>query len=142
MKSIEERVRRRAVAAAMTVAMTAAGVLGVTGPARAGVTCNPGWEVVNGQGYVVAAVDYNVKNGPYGECGHVGKIKKGTKFYLWCMTTNTYNNNWWYGRIAGTDIKGWANQDSLGNGIFRIEDDTPNDGKLILEGCGPKVSWP
>jgi hypothetical protein len=122
--------------------MTGAAVVGATGSAQAAVACKPTWEKVNGQGYVVAQVDYNVKDGPYGACGHVGKITKGTKFYLWCMTTNTYRNNWWYGRIAGTEIKGWVHQDTLGNGIFRIEDDSPNDGKLLLEGCGPLVLWP
>ncbi|GID46481.1 hypothetical protein Aca07nite_37560 [Actinoplanes capillaceus] len=142
MKPIEERVRRRAVAVAMTAAVTAAGVLGVAGPARAAVTCNPNWTMVNGQGAVTAAVDYNVKNGPYGACGQVGRITKGTTFYLWCMTTNDYGNNWWYGRIAGTDIKGWVHQDTIGNGVFRIRDDSPDDGKLVLEGCGPKVVWP
>jgi hypothetical protein len=142
MKSIKQQVRRGAVAAMTVVAMAGAGVASAAGPAQAAVACNPNWTMVNGQGYTVAEVDYNVKNGPYGACGHVGKIKKGTKFYLWCMTTNDYRNNWWYGRIAGTQIMGWVHQDTLGNGSFAIEDDSPNDGRLNLEGCGPRTLWP
>ncbi|BBH69291.1 hypothetical protein ACTI_59760 [Actinoplanes sp. OR16] len=140
MKPIEERVRRRAVATfAVALAM---GVLGIAAPARAAtVVCNPTWEKVNGDGYVVASQDYNLKNGPYGDCGHTGKIKKGTIFYLWCMTTNTYGNNWWYGRIAGTQTMGWAYQEALFGAKANIENDS-NDGILSLEGCGPKVIWP
>ncbi|XVU29919.1 hypothetical protein ACQPZJ_23365 [Actinoplanes sp. CA-054009] len=140
MKSIEERVHRRAVAA-VAVAL-GVGVLGISAPAQAAAAgCSPTWTKVNGEGYVTAYQNYNIKNGPYGECGHTGTIKKGTVFYLWCMTTNSYGNNWWYGRIAGTQTMGWAYQEALFGPKAEIKDDN-NDGVLRLEGCGPKVVWP
>lgn len=141
MKPIEERVRRRAVSAVMVTLGVAGLAVSAPAPAQAAVNCNPSWTKVNGEGYVTAAQDYNVKTGPYGECAHVGTIKKGTIFYLWCMTTNDYGNNWWYGRIAGTDIKGWAYQEALFGPKAEIKDDN-NDGNLHLEGCGPRVVWP
>ncbi|MGW7083425.1 hypothetical protein ACWGH2_07985 [Streptomyces sp. NPDC054871] len=49
-----------------------------------------------------------LKKGPYASCGDSGHIFKGGKFYVWCITNNTYGNAWYYGREAGTDEKGWV----------------------------------
>jgi hypothetical protein len=141
MTSLRERAVRSAVAAFTVVLGT--GILAITAPAsaQAAVACNPTWSKPNGDGYIVAWQDYNLKNGPYGDCGHTGKIKKGTKFFLWCKTTNTYGNDWWYGRIDGTSTMGWAFQDAIfGPKVVEIPDDN-NDGIVRLAGCGPRTDW-
>ncbi|KOG90928.1 hypothetical protein ADK38_05990 [Streptomyces varsoviensis] len=50
---------------------------------------------------------FYLKDGPYAACGNVKKFAEGTKFWIWCGTYNAYNNHWAYGRVAGTETKGW-----------------------------------
>ncbi|MEU7042763.1 hypothetical protein AB0A77_17095 [Streptomyces varsoviensis] len=50
---------------------------------------------------------FNLKSGPYAECDKVKKFAEGTKFWIWCSTYNSYNNLWAYGRVDGTQTKGW-----------------------------------
>jgi hypothetical protein len=140
LRPIEKRVWRCAVAA--LVAALGVSVLGIAAPAQAETArCPVSWSTVNGEGYVTSYQDTQVRIGPYGECSSVGTIKKGTIFYLWCGTTNDYSNNWWYGRIAGTEIKGWVYQPPLFGPVANIKDDN-NDGQLNIKGCGPKFIFP
>ncbi|MFI7014272.1 hypothetical protein [Streptomyces sp. NPDC050164] len=38
----------------------------------------------------------------------MGTFVKGTTFYYWCYVNNSYGNKWIYGRIVGTQTKGWV----------------------------------
>jgi hypothetical protein len=53
-------------------------------------------------------------SGPATECSGVASIPNGTVFYAWCSYENVYQNVWVYGRIAGTETKGWFYIDDLG----------------------------
>ncbi|MFD7920373.1 hypothetical protein ACFV3R_14240 [Streptomyces sp. NPDC059740] len=49
----------------------------------------------------------SLKSGPANECSSVASAPYGTIFYAWCQKINDYGNYWVYGRIAGTQTKGW-----------------------------------
>lgn len=58
----------------------------------------------------------NIKSAPATECGNVYKLTVYEGFYAWCYVNNYYGNQWVYGRISGTQIKGWTSIDNLGGG--------------------------
>ena len=52
-------------------------------------------------------VDRTLYTHPYSACGKVGTFVAGTRFAYWCYVQNDYGHNWIFGRIIGTDTKGW-----------------------------------
>ncbi|RPK51684.1 hypothetical protein EAO74_13895 [Streptomyces sp. gb1(2016)] len=56
---------------------------------------------------------YNLKTRPAAECSNVKKFGAGTKLYVWCTITNYYGNVWAYGRVEGTQTKGWISGDNV-----------------------------
>lgn len=56
---------------------------------------------------------YNLKTRPAAECNDVISVSQGTTFYAWCYHWNYYGNLWVYGRIAGTEIRGWTSVANL-----------------------------
>ncbi|MYR92449.1 MULTISPECIES: hypothetical protein [unclassified Streptomyces] len=73
--------------------------------ARAFQNNSSAWGYLNGS--------YNLKARPATECSNVKKLSTGTKFYVWCVVTNYYGNVWAYGRVAGTETKGWMSGDNI-----------------------------
>ncbi|KOG90927.1 hypothetical protein ADK38_05985 [Streptomyces varsoviensis] len=55
----------------------------------------------------------NLKSGPYAACENGKQLPAGTKIWLWCYTYNNYKHLWFYGRVEGTQTKGWVYADSL-----------------------------
>ncbi|UDM05533.1 hypothetical protein [Streptomyces longhuiensis] len=51
--------------------------------------------------------DSAIRPKPYESCGSHGTFTAGTKIYYWCYIYNDYGNMWIYGRVAGTETKGW-----------------------------------
>lgn len=77
--------------------------------ASAANVCNTSYVIQNnssGEGEFISPTTVRVK--PYTECGKVGTFVKGTTFYYWCYVNNSYGNKWIYGRMAGTETKGWV----------------------------------
>jgi hypothetical protein len=59
---------------------------------------------------------YNMKDGVGSVCANVpgGPWKKDTIFYVWCMAENPDSGVvWYYGRIKGTETKGYMSSDNL-----------------------------
>ncbi|MEV0263944.1 hypothetical protein AB0I49_21750 [Streptomyces sp. NPDC050617] len=54
-----------------------------------------------------------LKTGPYADCGKVKQFPEGSKFWIWCGAYNNYKNLWYYGRVDGTQTKGWVYGDNL-----------------------------
>ncbi|MFE7115730.1 hypothetical protein ACFU99_09945 [Streptomyces sp. NPDC057654] len=54
-----------------------------------------------------------LKTGPYADCGKVKEFPTGSKFWIWCGAYNNYKNLWYYGRVDGTQTKGWVYADNL-----------------------------
>jgi hypothetical protein len=95
----------------------------------------------NGDGTVVFAQEYHLKKGPMGECDRVASVRKGVTFYIWCIYQNDYDNMWFYGRVAGTQTKGWAYAGAfvgVDPAKLRIPEDLGGygDGRFDLEFCG------
>lgn len=118
MKRIGRNAKRGTAIAAILGALV--GTTGVTtasaanAPEAAAVSCS-GWSITHTDPGTYAKMigTFNLKKGPYASCGNVTSVAKDTKFWIWCMTWNEYGNTWYYGRIAGTDTKGWMSQDNL-----------------------------
>jgi hypothetical protein len=115
-------------------------VVGAAAPAQAATYrgCDWHYDIRNGEGKLTFYKNYNLKVGPLGECDHVRSVSKGTDFYVWCFYENQYGNKWVYGRVAGTETKGWAFIEAFGP-IVRIpdgDDDDNGDGITKLELCG------
>lgn len=115
------RFTRRAATLAAGTALLAGVSLGVGAPAAsAGVPEHPCdyvaySNVSSGYGYLLG--DHNLQARPAAECDSVAYLGKGTKMYYWCYIVNYYGNQWIYGRVAGTDTRGWesaANVSLLG----------------------------
>ncbi|WP_411105418.1 hypothetical protein [Streptomyces sp. cmx-4-9] len=57
---------------------------------------------------------YNLKNGIGSVCGNVRSVSGGTVFYVWCGAVNPDSGVlWFYGRVSGTDDKGYMSSDNL-----------------------------
>ncbi|WKK22226.1 hypothetical protein QZH56_26000 [Streptomyces olivoreticuli] len=65
-----------------------------------------------GSAYGIMKGTYNLKTGPYQKCGNVRSVSTGTKIWIWCETTNKYNNDWVYARVEGTNDVGWMSFDN------------------------------
>ncbi|MBB2946769.1 hypothetical protein FB565_006537 [Actinoplanes lutulentus] len=101
-------------------------------------TCDYVYWRPNGEGKLTFFKSYNVKEAPLGACDKVASVSAGTDFYIWCIYYNMYGNMWFYGRIAGTQTKGWAHRDAFGPKIELgdRDDDDNQDGITKLEYCG------
>ncbi|MFD6889352.1 hypothetical protein [Streptomyces sp. NPDC059957] len=55
----------------------------------------------------------NLKTAAAAECGNVAQMSEYDGFYIWCYVYNSYGNQWVYGRVAGTNVKGWTSMDNL-----------------------------
>ncbi|MET7480205.1 hypothetical protein ABZT17_38470 [Streptomyces sp. NPDC005648] len=57
---------------------------------------------------------YNLKDGIGSVCANIQSVSKDTTFYVWCGATNPDSGVlWFYGRIKGTETKGWMSSDNL-----------------------------
>ncbi|MGW0834820.1 hypothetical protein [Streptomyces prunicolor] len=87
-----------------------ASFVGLSAPAAgAASVCDVSYIVSNkasGYGRFDGATTMRVR--PYSACGSVGTFVSGTKFFYWCTVENSYGNTWIYGRIDGTQTKGWV----------------------------------
>jgi hypothetical protein len=55
----------------------------------------------------------------YAACPNVsGALSSSNFIYFWCWHSNSYGNLWLYGRVKGTETKGWLSIDSLVNGVI------------------------
>ncbi|MFJ7268665.1 hypothetical protein ACIQV3_18810 [Streptomyces sp. NPDC099050] len=57
---------------------------------------------------------YNLKSGIGSVCSNVRSVSTGTVFYVWCGAVNPDSGVlWFYGRVAGTETKGYMSSDNL-----------------------------
>ncbi len=91
-------------------ALLAGSLVGVTSTSASAIdNCDITYIIRNnssGEGTFQGATNLRVK--PYAACGNEGTFVSGTKFYYWCYVINNYGNKWIFGRIAGTQTKGWV----------------------------------
>ncbi|MFJ3080367.1 hypothetical protein ACIPJG_11520 [Streptomyces halstedii] len=100
-----------------TVAATALLFGGLTtigaGPASAASPCDARAYQNNSSAYGYFFGSYNLKTRPAAECSNVKKFSAGTKLYIWCYIYNYYGHAWVYGRVEGTQTKGWISADNV-----------------------------
>lgn len=114
---------RRAGAAAVTTALLAGLCLtGATGAAHAAGPCDSRSVKNNSDSSAVFTKLVSLKTAPASECSNAtSKATTYDGFYLWCYVNNSYGNEWVYGRIEGTNLKGWTSLANLSS---------PADGSL------------
>ncbi|MFE3654033.1 hypothetical protein [Streptomyces sp. NPDC059122] len=105
---------KRISAVAATTALLAGlgGTVGATSASAAG-PCDRPSVTNNSSAYGYFLGDYHLKTAPAAECGNVTSVKKGAKFYVWCAVENYYGHVWVYGRLDGTNTKGWESGDNV-----------------------------
>ncbi|TGB08800.1 hypothetical protein [Streptomyces sp. MZ04] len=54
-----------------------------------------------------------LRRDPYADCDSKGVFAKGQRFFVWCYVNNFNGNTWYYGRINGTQTKGWVSSNSV-----------------------------
>ncbi|MEU8624070.1 hypothetical protein [Streptomyces sp. NPDC048669] len=55
----------------------------------------------------------HLRNGPADSCAQTMSVVPGVTFYAWCGVYNKYGNLWVYGRVAGSETKGWIYSGNL-----------------------------
>ncbi|MFD3883137.1 hypothetical protein [Streptomyces microflavus] len=88
-------------------ASTATASAASTGSAALAAPCDARAFQNNSSAWGYFTGTYNLKKNPAAECANVKQFGSMTKFYVWCYVTNYYGNDWVYGRVAGTETKGW-----------------------------------
>ncbi|WP_275461154.1 hypothetical protein [Streptomyces noursei] len=108
------KLKNRLSALAATTALLAGlgGTVGAT-TAQAASPCDRPAVTNNSSAYGYFLGDYRLKTAPAAECGTVVTVAAGSKFYMWCYVTNYYGNIWVYGRVEGTEVKGWESYDNV-----------------------------
>ncbi|MDJ0380380.1 hypothetical protein [Streptomyces sp. G-G2] len=92
--------------------------MGGTAYAGGGEPCDAKPVGNNSSAYGTLNGTHTLRVRPAAECAGIISVPSGTGFYAWCHTVNTYNNEWVYGRIKGTQRTGWllASNLKLDNG--------------------------
>jgi hypothetical protein len=121
--------RRFGGAAAAVVLGLSFGVATGAAPAQA---ADCGWSPpFNGDGYAIMTAHQVLESGPYASCANLtASAGVGVKVWIHCRQFNTYDNLWWYVRIAGTDHKGW-----LFNGNMNVTLKDDGDGTPYYPNC-------
>ncbi|WP_326697863.1 hypothetical protein OG909_11290 [Streptomyces sp. NBC_01754] len=100
-----------------TIAVTALLLGGATtvgaGTASAAGPCDSHSYQNNSSAWGYFLGSYNLKTRPAAECPNVKKFGTGTKLYVWCAIQNYCGNVWVYGRVEGTQSKGWISGDNV-----------------------------
>lgn len=121
------RLRRVMATALITVLASVVSIFVVSSPAQAQLCFSPG--IRNGEGAGHMNVRTWLKTGPYSVCDNLYYVEEGTFVYFHCWWVNSYDNIWWYVRVAGTSKEGWtsasnvdlAYYDDDGNGVVEVE---------------------
>ncbi|MET7847492.1 hypothetical protein AB0D78_40240 [Streptomyces avermitilis] len=104
------QLKKRAASLVAAGALVGGSLVGLSAPeASAADVCDYSYIIRNnstGYGYFQGATTLYVL--PYAACGKQGTFVSGTKFAYWCYVINDYGNKWIFGRITGTDTKGWV----------------------------------
>ncbi|MFI7596673.1 hypothetical protein [Actinoplanes sp. NPDC049681] len=125
----------RAARVAVASALLAAGLSAVSAqPASAADSCL-GWmgNRENGDGSgIIKEGTWNLKTGPYSTCDNAYVVHGGAKMWWMCMHNNIYGVHWVYGRMEGTNKKGWISYDNFAS--IDSSDDN-HDGEITLAWC-------
>lgn len=108
------RIRMKAATLATATALLA-GLGAATGASSASAAgpCDHHSYQNNSSGYGTMAGTYHLKSEPASECSNTGTANSGAGFYVWCYAYNYYGNAWFYGRVKGTETKGWMSGDNV-----------------------------
>lgn len=103
------KIRNRAVSLMSTAALLGGTLVGLTASsASAAGDCNTYTIVVNNSaGSGKLRWNAPLRPMPYEACGSHGTFAKGSKIWYWCYEYNNYGNMWIFGRLDGTQTKGW-----------------------------------
>ncbi|MEW1861995.1 hypothetical protein OG896_01270 [Streptomyces sp. NBC_00669] len=108
------RIRKNAVTLlAATALLTGLGAVVGTTSASAASPCDSYGYTNNSSGYGHMLGTYHLKSEPAAACSNTGTATNGSGFYMWCYVYNYYGNVWVYGRVQGTETKGWMSGDNV-----------------------------
>ncbi len=113
-RAIPDRwVRRAGTLAAVTALLVGTAVTTGAATASAAAPCDYVAYRNNSSAVELFITSVNLKQRPAAECANVIRVSAGTTFYAWCYHYNHYGNLWVYGRIAGTETRGWTSVNNL-----------------------------
>ena len=100
---------RRITTSLVTALLLAATVFSGSTAANAttAALCDPPYYQNVSNGWAVTDGAQTMKVAPYASCATVAQPASRTFIYIWCFHENRDGYFWVYGRIAGTQTRGW-----------------------------------
>ncbi|GAA0436756.1 hypothetical protein Aca07nite_45170 [Actinoplanes capillaceus] len=122
-----------ALRAGIVAALLTAGLGVATAQPASADSCSSWKPSQNGDGSgLMKAGTWNLKSNYYSTCGNIGVVSGGERVWFQCWSTNSYGNQWWYVRVAGTSTYGWISDDNIWSET--VTDDN-HDGNLAYVKC-------
>jgi hypothetical protein len=115
---------KRRIISSLIAALLLAATASPAANATTAALCDPPYYQNNSDGEGIVGGSYHMKAAPYAACANVTLLSPGTVIYMWCWIENQYGHSWYYGRVKGTQTRGWLSRDNFSRitgspGIYR-----------------------